>query len=85
MRRVCGETAFWLTRFPSYDRFHSKSLATFGVGETRYFIKHRKRREDFEFLTDFLPPKAGDFACLRPNEAPPQTDETCYMDVGHSE
>ena len=36
------DAALAVSQFLSYDRVHSKSSRGFGVGETRYSIKHRK-------------------------------------------
>ena len=38
------DPALAVGQFSSYARFHSKSLRATGVGESRYFIQHRKRR-----------------------------------------
>src|SRR6516225_10389872 len=37
------DAALAVGQFPAYDRFHSKSLRAWCVGQNRYSMKHRKR------------------------------------------
>src|SRR6516165_1226298 len=56
------------TRNPSGRLVLEKADTSFNTGNA----------EGFRVFPNLHPPEADDFACLRSNEASPQTDEACY-------
>ena len=65
-------------QFLAYVLLHLKSFRAPGFGKTFPTIQTPEKPKDFESFHEILAMEGHGFACLRSNEAPPQTDEACF-------